>query len=123
MGSSSPISGFKMSHEKPAFFGAQPDERPAVQGHLTMKTVPYDPRFQNTNQNRNCWQNYVDYHRCVNLKGEDFELVNFSSRTSPLFAHPSGSRNGTISGTPDHSQLSFRRDLLSILDKGLASPL
>ena len=46
------ISGFKMSHEKPAFFGAQPDERPAVQGHLTMKTVPYDPRFQNTNQNR-----------------------------------------------------------------------
>ena len=46
-------------------------------------------------------------------------LANFSSRTSTLSAHPSGSRNGTISGTPDHSQPSFRRDLLPIL--GLAT--
>merc|ERR1712014_87581 len=42
-----------------------------------MKSVPFDPRFQNTNQARNCWQNYVDYHRCTNLKGEDFEPCQF----------------------------------------------
>merc|ERR1712109_166702 len=50
-------------------------ERPAQLRE--MQTVPYDPRFQNTNQARNCWQNYVDYHRCVNLKGEDFEPCQF----------------------------------------------
>jgi hypothetical protein len=36
-------------------------------------TVTYDPRFPNQNQTRACWQNYVDYHRCINLKGEDYK--------------------------------------------------
>ncbi|KXS20022.1 cytochrome c oxidase, subunit VIb [Gonapodya prolifera JEL478] len=35
-------------------------------------TAPFDARFPNTNQTRNCWQNYVDYFRCVRVKGEDF---------------------------------------------------
>ena len=26
---------------------------------------------------RNCWQNYVDYHRCTNLKGQDYEPCQF----------------------------------------------
>ena len=26
---------------------------------------------------RNCWQNYVDFHRCQNLKGEDYEPCQF----------------------------------------------
>ncbi len=26
---------------------------------------------------RNCWQNYVDYHRCVNLKGQEYEPCQF----------------------------------------------
>ncbi|KAK1922700.1 cytochrome c oxidase, subunit VIb [Papiliotrema laurentii] len=29
-------------------------------------------RFPNQNQTKHCWQNYVDYHKCVNAKGEDF---------------------------------------------------
>lgn len=33
--------------------------------------VPYDPRFPNQNQTRNCQQNYVDYHRCLNKKDGD----------------------------------------------------
>merc|ERR1712121_387735 len=33
---------------------------------------PFDARFPNQNQSRNCWQNYVDFHRCQKLKGEDY---------------------------------------------------
>lgn len=31
-----------------------------------------DARFPNTNQTKHCWQNYVDYHKCILAKGEDF---------------------------------------------------
>ncbi|KAI2642249.1 cytochrome c oxidase polypeptide vib-like protein [Xylaria nigripes] len=31
-----------------------------------------DARFPNQNQTKHCWQNYVDYHKCINAKGEDF---------------------------------------------------
>ncbi|KAK7183761.1 cytochrome oxidase c subunit VIb [Paraphaeosphaeria sporulosa] len=24
------------------------------------------------NQTKHCWQNYVDYHKCITAKGEDF---------------------------------------------------
>jgi len=37
-----------------------------------IKTAPFDARFPNQNQTRNCWQNYVDYHRCQKIKGEDY---------------------------------------------------
>ncbi|KAG8433723.1 hypothetical protein GDO86_012178 [Hymenochirus boettgeri] len=28
------------------------------------KTAPFDARFPNQNQTKNCYQNYLDYHRC-----------------------------------------------------------
>ena len=28
----------------------------------------YNSRFPNQNQTRNCWQNYVDFHRCQKIK-------------------------------------------------------
>ncbi|KAL2759541.1 hypothetical protein ACRALDRAFT_2094433, partial [Sodiomyces alcalophilus JCM 7366] len=31
-----------------------------------------DARFPNMNQTKHCWQNYVDYHKCIIAKGEDF---------------------------------------------------
>ncbi|PKS09692.1 hypothetical protein jhhlp_004312 [Lomentospora prolificans] len=31
-----------------------------------------DSRFPNQNQTKHCWQNYVDYHKCIIAKGEDF---------------------------------------------------
>ncbi|XP_077193072.1 cytochrome c oxidase subunit 6B1 [Paroedura picta] len=37
-------------------------------------TAPFDSRFPNQNQTRNCWQNYLDFHRCekaMAAKGED----------------------------------------------------
>ena len=38
------------------------------------QTIPFDPRFPNQNQTRNCWQNYVDFHRCQKLK-VDFTFI------------------------------------------------
>ncbi|PAA60862.1 hypothetical protein BOX15_Mlig019271g1, partial [Macrostomum lignano] len=40
-----------------------------ITGKLT--APPYDPRFPNMNKTRMCWQNFVDYHRCVNKFGEE----------------------------------------------------
>ncbi|CCJ30116.1 unnamed protein product [Pneumocystis jirovecii] len=34
------------------------------------KTVGFDSRFPNMNQH--CYQNYIDYHKCINTHGEDF---------------------------------------------------
>ncbi|XP_053739218.1 cytochrome c oxidase subunit 6B1 isoform X1 [Synchiropus splendidus] len=38
------------------------------------RTAPFDARFPNQNQTRNCWSNYLDYHRCqkaLDAKGVD----------------------------------------------------
>uniref|UniRef100_A0A3B3Z4R2 Cytochrome c oxidase subunit 6B1 n=1 Tax=Poecilia mexicana TaxID=48701 RepID=A0A3B3Z4R2_9TELE len=38
------------------------------------RTAPFDARFPNTNQTRNCFQNYLDFHRCnkaLSTKGQD----------------------------------------------------
>merc|ERR1712241_1329528 len=45
-----------------------------------MKTPPFDARFPNQNQTRNCWQNYVDFHRCQKVKGEDYEPCDYFKR-------------------------------------------
>jgi len=38
-----------------------------------LKTAPFDARFPNQNQARHCWQNYIDFHRCRKVKGEDYD--------------------------------------------------
>ncbi|KAI5961087.1 COX12 [Candida margitis] len=37
------------------------------------ETPQFDPRFPTQNQSKHCAQSYIDYHKCVNVKGEDFE--------------------------------------------------
>merc|ERR1712170_193185 len=49
--------------------------------HFRRTTPPYDARFPNTNTTKICWQNYVDYHRCLKQKGEDHEPCNFFKRS------------------------------------------
>lgn len=37
------------------------------------------------NQTKHCWQNYVDYHKCITAKGEDFapcRQVQINQRTN-----------------------------------------
>ena len=33
----------------------------------------FDPRFPNINQAKNCYVNFVDYQRCMKLKGSDYK--------------------------------------------------
>ncbi|XP_013866794.1 cytochrome c oxidase subunit 6B1 isoform X1 [Austrofundulus limnaeus] len=45
------------------------EEEAAVTAEMSEKiqnyrTAPFDARFPNTNQTRNCYQNYLDFHRC-----------------------------------------------------------
>ncbi|KAA8565099.1 hypothetical protein EYC84_010850 [Monilinia fructicola] len=47
-----------------------PGARPLLQ-YLKMD-IGFDARFPNQNQTKHCWQNYVDYHKCILAKGEDF---------------------------------------------------
>ncbi|KAI8374760.1 cytochrome c oxidase, subunit VIb [Radiomyces spectabilis] len=28
--------------------------------------------FPNSNQTKHCWQNYVDYYKCIGARGKDF---------------------------------------------------
>jgi cytochrome c oxidase subunit 6b len=44
------------------YTGAKPLEA------VDVKTVPFDARFPNTNQTKNCWQNYVDFNKCIRIK-------------------------------------------------------
>ncbi|CAE6505884.1 unnamed protein product [Rhizoctonia solani] len=37
-----------------------------------LQTAGFDARFPNQNQSKHCYQNYIDYHKCINAKGEDF---------------------------------------------------
>ncbi|KZO96725.1 cytochrome c oxidase subunit VIb [Calocera viscosa TUFC12733] len=39
---------------------------------FVFQTAGFDARFPNQNQTKHCYQNYIDYHKCVNAKGEDF---------------------------------------------------
>ena len=34
-------------------------------------SVGYDPRYPHTNQSKRCFQNFVDYHKCIRALGED----------------------------------------------------
>ncbi|XP_050301662.1 uncharacterized protein LOC126739887 isoform X1 [Anthonomus grandis grandis] len=42
-----------------------------------IKTVPFDPRFPNTNQTRHCYQSYVDFYRCQRIRGSDYAPCNY----------------------------------------------
>lgn len=79
----------------------------------------FDARFPNQNQTKHCWQNYVDYHKCITAKGEDFKpcrqvcgpakkrglreevlMAGLRSSTWPTsrFAQLRGARGGTTRG-------------------------
>ncbi|XP_072102286.1 cytochrome c oxidase subunit 6B2 [Mobula birostris] len=47
------------------------------------RTAPFDARFPNTNQTRNCYQNYLDYHRCqkaLTAQGKDVSMCEWYNR-------------------------------------------
>jgi len=59
-----------------------------------IETAPFDPRFPNTNQTKNCYINYLDYHRCRRAKssrGEDITPCDYYQKVyktlCPSFWH------------------------------------
>ncbi|CAK9313055.1 unnamed protein product [Citrullus colocynthis] len=42
------------------------DEQPEIK----LETAPVDFRFPTTNQTRHCFTRYIEYHRCIQAKGE-----------------------------------------------------
>ena len=48
---------------------------------LILQTPGFDARFPNINQTKNCWQNFVDYQKCIRLKGEDYTPCHYFKRT------------------------------------------
>jgi cytochrome c oxidase subunit 6b len=43
------------------------EEKPEIK----LETAPVDFRFPTTNQTRHCFTRYIEYHRCVDAKGDD----------------------------------------------------
>lgn len=43
------------------------------QMQLKLETAPYDARFPHQNQTKHCWQNYVDYQKCIRAKGDHYK--------------------------------------------------
>lgn len=38
---------------------------------IELKTAPVDFRFPTTNQTRHCFTRYIEFHRCMTVKGEN----------------------------------------------------
>ncbi|KAL6034578.1 hypothetical protein STEG23_012706 [Scotinomys teguina] len=73
------------------------------------KTAPFDSHFPNQNQTRNCWQNYLDFHRCekaMNAKGGD---VSMSVPRAELNCHGEGQASD-ICITPNNP-MNYRKKL------------
>nr|AAT77149.1 putative cytochrome c oxidase subunit VIb [Paracoccidioides brasiliensis] len=80
---------------------ADPDE-PVETKPFKFVTAGFDARFPNQNQTKHCWQNYVDYHKCIIAKGEDFRPCRQNSSTSPtdLSAPSPGLIDGMANAKP-----------------------
>ncbi|GAB7360360.1 hypothetical protein MBLNU230_g8318t1 [Neophaeotheca triangularis] len=65
--------------QPPEWRGEQQEEEEEEKQPKTDSQAPpprptgFDARFPNQNQTKHCWQNYVDYHKCILAKGEDFK--------------------------------------------------
>ncbi|TIB97388.1 hypothetical protein E3Q18_02630 [Wallemia mellicola] len=46
-----------------------------------LQTAGFDVRFPNTNQTKHCWQSFVDYHKCIKAKGDDYAPCKAFHRT------------------------------------------
>merc|ERR1711970_1066020 len=58
--------------------------------------------FPNQNQTRNCWQNYVDFHRCQKLRARSMSHASSSTVTSGPSAPMHGLKSGMSSARRTH---------------------
>ena len=45
-----------------------------------METAPFDPRFPNQNQTKHCFTSFLDYHKCIKARGEDYGPCQYFKR-------------------------------------------
>ena len=64
-------------HNTSNISGTMGDDKPVIK----IETAKFDARFPNQNQTKNCWQNFVDYQKCIKHKGEDYEHCQFFKKT------------------------------------------
>ncbi|CAG2175381.1 unnamed protein product [Oppiella nova] len=69
-----------------------------------LTTTSYDPRFPNQNQTRNCYQNYLDYHRCLKVKDNDEDFCGWYKWAYTQLCPKAWIRrtNGTIRETEEY---------------------
>ncbi|OQR79666.1 Cytochrome c oxidase subunit VIb isoform 1-like [Tropilaelaps mercedesae] len=62
--------------KQPEGLAALQKESEPVGNKFTLPWNPsFDARFPHTNQSRNCYQNYLDYHRCIKARSKRGEPV------------------------------------------------
>lgn len=45
-------------------------------------TAPFDPRFPHQNQTKYCYQMFLDFHRCIKLRGKGYKACEYFERNS-----------------------------------------
>merc|ERR1711862_44454 len=60
----------------------------------TRETAPFDARFPNQNQTRNCYQNFLDFHRCQKVKGESHKPCLYFKRVYQSLCPNAGLTSG-----------------------------
>jgi len=63
---------------EPALVVDEPEQASA--DPFKLETVPFDPRFPNTNQTKHCYVSFLDYQRCIKLRGEDYAPCEYFKR-------------------------------------------
>jgi cytochrome c oxidase subunit 6b len=63
---------FNHSHRLPPPPPTSPAMSETQAAKRIFQTAEFDARFPNQNQTKHCYQNYLDYHKCITAKGEDF---------------------------------------------------
>ena len=59
------------TNSRPNIKALTPDFQTRISEQLFQTALPYG-RFAHNARTKHCWQNYVDYHKCILAKGEDF---------------------------------------------------
>uniref|UniRef100_H9H6U0 Cytochrome c oxidase subunit 6B2 n=1 Tax=Monodelphis domestica TaxID=13616 RepID=H9H6U0_MONDO len=71
---------------------------PGYRAMSNYSTPPFDPRFPNQNQTRNCYQNFLDFHRCTKImkrRGKDSSPCDYYRKVPPLPARLTSHRCST----------------------------
>ena len=95
---------FTMAERAEAFYsGVKPITKDDI------KTIQYDGRFPSCNQTKHCWQNFVDFHKCVKMKVRSCCGGTPVPRRAPCACWRCHARAGHCARAPGHGMGVFSR--------------